>query len=529
MIKIGLFWRTIKHLTIRQIVYQVIYRLRRPAKLRLPKTGPIVNLLAVPAADKPISWRNDEFAFLNQSVHFATRIGWNYDSLGKLWTYHLNYFDFLNQPGMTPTTGLCLILDFVAQTADQQIGLESYPTSLRIQNWVQFLSRHQLQNEAVNRHLWAQVALVDQRLEYHLSGNHLLENAFALLTGALYFQNERWFRKAVWLVRQELTMQVLVDGGHYERSPVYHQLLLDRLLDALLNLQGITAFQDSGFVNFLRYQATRMLHFLIGITFRNGDVAMVNDAAPGMAPSTAQLGQKAVSVGISWTDAPAALTESGYRMFRQSRCELLADVGLVGPNHQPGHAHADTLSFVLYVDNRPVLVDTDTSTYQSGCRREWERSTAAHNTVTIDGSDSSEVWASFRIGRRARVTVLTDTQTELIARHDGYRRLGCLHERTWRLEPTRLIIVDQLLNVQTGARLDRSGVARFYFHPSVSVHSIGDTIRAGSLKITLFSATKPEFAVIRAQLADGFNRLQPAYCLEVSFSGELETVLTLCE
>ena len=82
---------------------------------------------------------------------------------------------------------------------------------------------------------------------------------------------------------------------------------------------------------------------------------------------------------------------------------MLADVGLPCPRELPAHAHADSLGCVAYVDGAPLLVDTGTSGYAPGPARDRERSTAAHNTVELDGTDSTEVWGAFRAGRRARV------------------------------------------------------------------------------------------------------------------------------
>lgn len=72
------------------------------------------------------------------------------------------------------------------------------------------------------------------------------------------------------------------------------------------------------------------------------------------------------------------------------KMELLADVGSIGPDYQPGHAHADTFNFVLYLNERPIIVDTGTSTYEVNEIRFYERSTAAHNTVVVAGKNSSE-------------------------------------------------------------------------------------------------------------------------------------------
>ncbi len=528
---LGKIWRTVRHLTARQLVYQMLNRLRGRGKLRIPKASPTAYFLTVPGANKSVSWQGDRFTFLNQAVHFPTDIDWNYSAFGKLWTYNLNYFDFLNQPDLNPNDSQQIILDFIRQTASLRDGLEPYPTSLRITNWVHFLSRNQLHNNQTNAHLFAQAGLLNRRLEYHLAGNHLLENGFSLLTAALYFRHERWFQKASQLIRIELTKQILADGGHDERSPIYHQLLLDRLLDVLLALQHDAWHNEPLLRTFLNQQATKMLDWLNTITFRNGDVPMVNDAAFGMAPTTAQLREKANNVlpPKHWrTDtSPSNLSESGYRMFRQKRYELFADVGSVGPDHQPGHAHADTLSFVLTVDNSPVIMDNSTSTYRPGKRRNWERGTISHNSVTINNGDSSEIWANFRVGRRARVIVLTDTETVLIAWHDGYKRHGIIHERVWSVEQDEIRLTDRLLNSRDYTETKQCGVARFYFHSDVPVNIVDGDIIAEPLKIAFKSETKLNLNVKEYELATGFNRLVPSLFVEVSFINRLETTLTL--
>ncbi|AKD58684.1 heparinase [Spirosoma radiotolerans] len=537
MRKPGLIWRTVRYLTVRQLVFQVLTRLRSRPRLRLPRTAPAAYFLKVPDAEKPISWQTGTFLFLNQSYSPGSQpINWNYRhagamDYGKLWTYNLNYFDFLNQPGMSPVSGVRLIHDFIRQSDALQDGLEAYPTSLRIINWVEFLSRNRIQQAMIDRHLFAQVTLLRHRLEYAIGGNHLLENGYALLLGALYFRHQRWFRLGARLVRSEMNRQILTDGGHDERSPMYHQLLLDRLLTVLLALQHDTWHKDAMLVHDLSDKACQMLRWLTVVTFRNGDIPLVNDSVLGVAPTTAQLLAKAERVlGNRFGLTRAMVTrlqDSGYRMFRTDRYELFADVGPVGPDHQPGHAHADTLSFVLHVDNLPLVVDKGVSTYQIGPRRDRERSTAAHNTVCIDSVNSSEVWSGFRVGLRARVIVLTDTPTKLTARHDGYRRLGVIHERTWAVEPNRLLLTDRLIGIWN--HKNRVGTARFYLHPDVRVQLSDDRILVGPLQLSVSSETQPVVSVINYGFAEGFNRLRTGQCLEVLFTDYLDTTMWLIE
>ncbi|UFH55364.1 heparinase II/III family protein [Spirosoma sp. KNUC1025] len=527
MIDIGLIWRTVRHLTVRQIFYQLWNRVRSRPRLYLPTHTPLACFLTVPTPDKPVCWNDGGFTFLNKSVVFDQQIDWNYAAHGKLWTYNLTYFDFLNQPNVTPDAGISLIRDFIIQTDTLRDGLEPYPTSLRIINWVQFLSYHQINDAYINTHLFAQVRLLRRRLEYHLGGNHLLENGFALLIGALYFQHRHWFRTTSKLIRSEITTQILADGGHIERSPMYHQILLDRLLFVMLALQHDSWQDDPNLVSFLTQKVSQMLGWLNAITFRNGDVPMVNDAALGIALTTKQLLTKADQV-ISRASLKTILKTSGYRIFRQSRYELFCDVGSIGPDHQPGHAHADTFSFVLHVDNQPFIIDSGTSTYQIGQQRDYERSTAAHNTVEIAGANSSEVWAGFRVGHRAWVTVSEDTDTFLAASHDGYKKAGVIHRRSWTVESTQLIIVDQLIPTDhhhTVAK--RVGIARFHFHPDIPIYIQDSQVVAGNTRFSFTSVTDCNFYVTQYTMAEGFNRLRSGQCLEIAFTDTLTTTLTL--
>src|ERR1019366_6375252 len=127
---------------------------------------------------------------------------------------------------------------------------------------------------------------------------------------------------------------------------------------------------------------------------------------------------------------------------------LLADVGAPCPDELPAHAHADTLSCLVHVDAEPLLVDTGTSSYAPGAVRSYERSTAAHNTVEVDGADSTEVWGTFRAARRAPVTRVT-TRSEpggvtIEAAPDGFSRLGGqpVHRRRWSLTTDGLKVDD---------------------------------------------------------------------------------------
>ena len=178
------------------------------------------------------SYNSGVFNFLNIKHKFED-IDWNYSVFGKLWTYNLNYFDYLNQENISKEDGLTLIYNYIKSESCLKDGLEPYPISLRLINWIKFISKHKIRDKKVDLILAKHLFLLNKNLEYHLLGNHLLENAFALIFGAYYFGDETVYRTSKKLLASELNEQILNDGAHFELSPMYHQLLLSRLLDCI--------------------------------------------------------------------------------------------------------------------------------------------------------------------------------------------------------------------------------------------------------------------------------------------------------
>jgi uncharacterized heparinase superfamily protein len=154
------------------------------------------------------------------------------------------------------------------------------------------------------------------------------------------------------------------------------------------------------------------------------------------------------------------LGESGYLRIENNSAVIIFDAAPLGPDYQPGHGHADTLSFELSSRGHRIFVNSGTSTYEQNSLRNYERGTAAHNTIRIDGLDQSEVWANFRVARRARpFDVQTDHRFFVEAAHDGYHRLcsKVTHRRRIDLNGNVVTITD---------RLEGSGhhSAELYFH-----------------------------------------------------------------
>lgn len=503
--QLRLYFETLCHLKPIQVWYQVYYRVcAKRGGFSVPETIPASPSVRMNRCVPTFSSYsgNNTFEFLNRAKSFE-EIDWNFSDFGNLWTYNLNYFEFLNQESITKEEGLGLINDFISKSPTHISGYDPYPTSLRIINWVKFLSRYEIHDEIINRQLYSDCIRLTKNLEYHLLANHLLENGFGLLFGAYYFRDDALYRKAAKIIRKELKEQILKDGAHYELSPMYHQIILSRVLDSY-NLVVSNAWEVRvSLSSILDETARKMLSWLENMTFDSGVIPMVNDASPGIAPETRQLLEYARPLNIKKAKMP--LCESGYRMFKNDRFELLCDVGQIAPSYQPGHSHADNLNFILHIEGIPCIVDTGVSTYEKNDRRQKERSTEAHNVLVINNENSSQVWSGFRVGRRARTTILQENTTGVTAQHDGYRHSGVMLQRSFGMTDTQVIITDRI----EGRYAENEIRGYIHFHPDVACAREGATWRINGEYIVEFTPGV-KTNIESYQFADGFNKLREA-------------------
>lgn len=523
-----LYFYTILHLRPKQIFYQLYYRVKRLGRKILrwqyPKTIEAkrfsLHLQASIPAKKTYFPTENRFVFLNQSKYFNQIIDWNDEkSFGKLWTYQLNYFDFLHQKDLSKEEGLILINSFI-NTSNLSTGLESYPISLRGINWIKFLTYHQIQESKIDAVLIAHYRILSKNLEYHILGNHLLENAFSLLFAAYYFRDKYFLKIATKLLEEELKEQILADGGHFELSPMYHQIVLFRLLDCLNLVKNNPDFGEYSINELLKDYAQKMLDFLAEITFKNGDIPLVNDSAQNFAPNTAELLMYAKNLNLS--PKPTRIQESGYRKFQKKAYELFVDVAEISPKYLSAHAHSDTFNFILYIRGKPFIVDTGTSTYQFAERRQQERSTAAHNTVQIGDFEQSEIWSIFRVARRAKPKILSESENHISATHNGYQRLGIVHQRDFWIEEQQITIHDRILwNKNFPAK------AFLHFYPNIEIKLSGNTILTDFATITF--AKNLEITLTDYLLAEEFNVLKPAQLAIIHFQNELTTTIKFHE
>jgi uncharacterized heparinase superfamily protein len=467
--------------------------------------------------------REGDFTFLAETRRLGSSPDWEAAGASRLWRYNLHYFDWLwsllpeNAPGWE--TAQRLTLDWIERHPPERkaCGWEPYPTSLRLLNWSLLFGVLHRDRTLADADFWKvlslslrrQIQWLEKNLETHIQANHLLENLAALACAHTIFSWDdppKSQKRIDRLLERELNEQILGDGMHYERSPMYHLRML--WLVEVLRLAGPMKLRP-----LVASLGEKMKLALAVMRHPDGGIPLLNDAALGIYHD-------------GWSqqvadDGPWALPEAGYYGGRAGGDFVVIDAGPIGPDHQPGHAHADFFTFELSLGGQRVVTDTGVEAYDVGAGRSYDRSTAAHNTVEVGGDNSVEVWGGFRVGRRAapRVTVWKPGEMDFLleGEHDGYRHLPskAIHRRRFSWQPGVFEISDQL-----GVERDVQAVARIHFAPGVTLE-IDDGIvrgRAGDVAFRIETDVPGRLCLEESVYHSSFNQseMRTVLCLRLS-------------
>jgi uncharacterized heparinase superfamily protein len=474
------YFHTLRYLRPVQVLRRIrikVYR-PRPDQRPAPALRRSSHAYAAPICTAPSMLAPDRFRLLNLEGTCSDPDHWGGQGRSALWTYHLHYFDDLNAADASTRRSWHerLVSRWIAENPPGVgVGWDPYPVSRRMVNWIKWSLAGQALTLPARHSLAVQARWLERRIESHLQGNHVFANAKALIYAGLYFEGpeaDRWLRRGSFLMQAEIGEQILADGGHFERSPMYHAAFIEDMLDIVNINRAYGRAADPAW----RATIGRMMDWLDAMTHVDGQIAFFNDAAFGVAPDFAQLRSYAARQDLR-LEPPVSheragvrrLMPSGYVRIDLPPFHLICDIAPVGPDHLPAHAHADALSFELSFRGRRIFVNSGTSEYGVGAERQRQRGTAAHNTLVLDGENSSEVWAGFRVARRSRARLLQlcaeDSALRVVGEHDGYQRLHGknMHRRSWTLRPDELLIEDMVEGPFASAK------CYFHLHPEIQV------------------------------------------------------------
>ncbi len=435
------------------------------------------------------------------SLMLPRRIDWSLpgeDGPTRSWRANLHFMELLE--GVDDSAFMELVDDWIVANPQTARGAWrdawwSYNLSIRTVVWMQQICRRRdrLTSAFIDRaatSLGQQLRFLERHLETDIRGNHLMRNIKTLLWAGACFTGpaaERWRRTGEALLRRELDWQILADSCHYELSPSYHCQVTGDLLEVA------SVLAPSALRNELLELLDRMVHVAVLLTHPDGRVALFNDGGLDMAyPASAlctahaSFGRPPVVVG----NGPFALPAAGFFGLRRDQDYLVVDCGPVGPDDLIGHGHGDILTFEWSISGRRIVVDQGTYQYAAGEDRRRSRSTASHNTITLDGMEQCDFFGAHRCGRRARATVLAHQRRAdgftLTGAHDGFRSLRGQprHIRRFTAAPRQVTISDQ---IESGS--EHRAAAGLLLHPDCRVVVEGGraTITSGQVTVRVES------------------------------------------
>jgi uncharacterized heparinase superfamily protein len=517
---LGLWARTIRHLRPSQLINRVRYSLRRPlwerrsrqidaryearalrrhsarwshpgiARVALFRAGLESEARAREVAEAALEGR---FCFLGNERELGRDVDWFRSDLDvgtRLWKTHLHEFAYAEALARTARDSgdpryrerlfeLARSWRSAAPIGCRDFAMDAWngrATANRLIHWAVAGSVLGLEDGDPDAHwLGQQVAVAGlflrDNLELDLLGNHLFRDSVGLvfaheLTGVV--------PDALSWLEAQVHDQVLPDGAHVERAPMYHAICLRDLSEVRL-LLGDRA------PDWLCDAELRMAGFLESILLGDGEISLLGDGWLGQTDCDAVLGAvRAVGTPVRPQDAEQ---HSGIACLRRGDLRLVARVGPHGPDYLLGHAHADLLSFDLSTGTRRVVTDSGTHLYDPGPERHALRSTRAHNTLQIDGEEQLEAWGSFRVGRRGRARCHARSETGnwrwISASHEAFSFLPGrpIHHRLLALAEGQLLVLDCVLG-QGSHRLE----SFLNLHPDgddrrMAIHALGETAR----------------------------------------------------
>ena len=512
---------TIRFLKIIQLIYRTKRIFKKP-KIKNIKLVKIENLRKAPFEWTTISLRRksffapDTFFLLNQWGKINPN-GWTDPNKSHLWQYNQNYFDDLSSNfGDSDTDAKLKLINTWIDTSKSvnRVGWDPYPTSIRIVNWIKFHFNHRQLGTVELQSLASQVDWLSKNIEWHVLGNHVFINAKALIFGGLFFEGrhaENWLEIGLDILRKELREQFNTDGMHFEKSFMYHSLLLEDLLD-LINIFKVYDCQK--YRRECEVIAVRAMDCLKAFCHPDGEIPFFNDATFDVAASKDSLLKYFHMLNLQLDEnfpKTKHLVNSGYVRSMNSAAYLVCDIGDIGPDYIPSHAHADSLSFELSFFGNRLIVNSGISEYGQGSERLRQRGTKAHSTLTVDQKNSSDIWGGFRVAKRARTTLCDvhdkGSVVKISARHDGYRTFfsKTFHKRTWELAENYMRLNDEV----TGKGKKKIEI-NFHIHPSVSIGVINKKkfvlkIPSGE-KCFFESLSEGDLSIKKSTFHPGFNK-----------------------
>ncbi|MFP6778338.1 MAG: heparinase II/III family protein, partial [Alphaproteobacteria bacterium] len=325
---------------------------------------------------------------------------WQHTGAGEFWFSELQSFDWLRDlQALATQASRARARKLVLHWLDLHTAIDPRPWSpdllgRRVTAWLshaEFLLKDS--DSSFSKRFFQGVALQARHLSRTTRTCGDGSKRFLALKGLLYSglslpDGERRTQQALKLLTAELSRQILPDGGHIERSPTAHLLVLRHLIDIRGSL--ISAGLPSPEV--LNNAIDRMAPVLRAFRHGDGALALFNASVENEPWLIDLVLAQSATKGRALHNAP----HIGFRRVQAGRSLLIADLG--APAKSGRRVHAGTLSFELSAGKERLIVNCGAWRGDDEAWRKALRATAAHSTLTVNDTNSCELFDDGSIG-----------------------------------------------------------------------------------------------------------------------------------
>jgi uncharacterized heparinase superfamily protein len=366
-----------------------------------------------------------------------------------------------------------LVADWIAAPALDPIADRADVTGSRIAAWLghyDFFAASA--DDSFRARLMARLVADARGLAAAMPPEEIDGRAFTALKGLIAAavalpEHGTFLTRALRVLPQEIGRQILPDGGHCERSPAQMLAVLQDLTDIRALIQAAQATPPAS----LTPAIERLGPALRTLRHPDGGLSLFN----GSKEEATTLIELALTQAGRTTRGPSAMTDSGFHRLQAGKSVLIMDCGAPPPARLDRFAHAGTLSFELSIGKDRMIVNCGAVPAAAGEWHDASRTTAAHSTLVIADTNSSELRPG-GLGRRPERVEAQRQEANgahwLDVSHDGYMRpFGAVHRR-------RLYMSESGEDIRGEDAIEAATpqpfTVRFHLHPAVHASIQGD-------------------------------------------------------
>lgn len=415
---------------------------------------------------KDINWQyrpvKDQLmtTFLHRTA-FWEPLGLVYRSTGdeqyaKEWVFELRDWIKKNKQGAYPD--------------DKDYAWKAFVVSFRLNHWSGYFNLFLNSPNFTPAFLMEFLNSYDQQANYVMAnytdiGNHRLYEALHLMYAGSTFPEMKeaaaWRKSGIAVLNEEIPKQVLPDGLQFELSPSYHIGSIKIFLDALkiAKMNGTENEFPLSYRNLVekmvvavgKYSFPDYTFPLYGNSFLTNKEAMLKSYKDWaqVFPENKVIEYYATdgASGKLPNDPSSSLPSAGFYAFRDAWGTKATVMQIKAGPPAEFHSHPDNGTFELWVKGRNFTPDAGSFVYanvggQENAKRDWYRSTKAHQTLTLDNGN---------LNNKAKVSKWeTDKNLGILSyTNPSYTNLS--HQRTFLfIDQTYFLIIDRAIGTATG-------------------------------------------------------------------------------